>query len=50
MLNNQYGDALAVLCMGYNGGGPCVTPALDENEYVDVNLTPVNSIYLALPK
>ena len=50
VFNNQTDDALAVLCKGSNGGGPFITPALDENEYTDVNLTPINSIYLGLPK
>lgn len=43
--NNQTGGAKAYLCDGYNGGGPCqLVPA---GTTVNVNFTPINSIYLS---
>ncbi|HEX4059407.1 MAG TPA: hypothetical protein VHY58_00175 [Streptosporangiaceae bacterium] len=43
--NNQTGGAKAYLCQGYDGDGPCQLVTADST--VNVNFTPINSIYLS---
>src|SRR5512143_3515740 len=45
VLNWQYGGAKAKFCRGY-GGTNCYSFVLTARSYVDVKLTPVNSIVL----
>lgn len=44
LFNNQSGVAVARTCTGYNGQG--CQGNLNPNNYIDVNLTPINSIVL----
>lgn len=52
VLNNQYGDATASLCKGYNGTN-CEPELLGAYEYcycwIAPDLTPINSITLNRP-
>jgi hypothetical protein len=46
VFNNQTGGAIAYLCTGYDGTGTYYGP-IYAGYYVDYNLTPINSVFLA---
>jgi hypothetical protein len=45
IFNNQTGGAIMRTCTGYNGTG-CASGLLQAGEYMDKDLTPINSIIL----